>query len=97
MKITRVTQKCFSAIVDIPNIQRHWLTNMRCAVYRILRTLFIFLALAGAVSPLRALEFKGTFPSGDYPFTVKDSGVEVVVDKPVVVEWLDEERQLITR
>ena len=96
MKITRVTQKCFSAIVDIPNIQRHCLTNMRCAVYRILRTLCIFLVLIGTAISARAFEFSGPFPSGDYPFTVKDSGVEVVVDKPVVVEWLDEERVIFS-
>lgn len=90
------TKKRFNAIGDITHFRKHCRMKMTRTVYSALRTLFIFLVLASVVSPLRAFEFKEPFPSGDYPFTVKDSGVEVVVDKPVVVEWLDEERVIFS-
>jgi len=51
-----------------------------------------------AAPPIRdgALEFTGPFPDHDYPFPVKDSGVEVRIDGDTTVEWLDEERVIFS-
>ncbi|MBV1786783.1 hypothetical protein KQ940_01820 [Marinobacterium sp. D7] len=43
-----------------------------------------------------ALKFTGPFPDHDYPFPVKDSGVEVRIDGDTAVEWLDEERVIFS-
>lgn len=66
------------------------------SIFSALRTLFICLVLASTASPAGAFEFEGPFPSGNYPFTVKDSGVEVQIDTDTKVEWLDYERVIFT-
>lgn len=43
-----------------------------------------------------AFEFDGPFPTRDYPFEVKDSGVEVQVDAATVVGWLDNEQVIFS-
>ncbi|MBT9612606.1 MAG: hypothetical protein IV108_04975 [Burkholderiales bacterium] len=65
-------------------------------MYSALRTLFICLILASTTSQVRAFEFEGPFPSGNYPFTVKGSGVEVQIDTDTKLEWLDDERVIFT-
>lgn len=55
-------------------------------------------ALILLIAPLNvsAFEFSGPFPSRDYPFPVKESGVEVQVDEATVVEWLDNEQVIFS-
>lgn len=61
-----------------------------------LRFASMLLALFAIASSARAFEFNGPFPAGDYPFAVKDSGVEVQIDNHVAVEWLDEDRVIFS-
>ncbi len=66
------------------------------SIFGPMRTLFICLVLASTASQVWAFEFEGPFPSGNYPFTVKGSGVEVQIDTDTKVEWLDDERVIFT-
>lgn len=40
--------------------------------------------------------FEGTFPTREYPFAVKDSGVEVRVDEDTVLEWIDADKVIFS-
>ena len=48
------------------------------------------------IRPVAAFEFSGPFPDRDYPFPVKDSGIEVQVDEATVVEWIDNEQVIFS-
>lgn len=72
---------------------RHLLMSMWPAS---VAALILALGLAAANRPAGAFEFDGPFPTRDYPFEVKDSGVEVQVDAATVVEWLDNEQVIFS-
>ena len=56
----------------------------------------VLLSLLFIITSVQAFEFEGPFPDHDYPFPVKDSGVEVRIDGDTTVEWLDEERVIFS-
>ncbi len=43
-----------------------------------------------------AFEFEGDFPSREYPFEIKSSGIEVRADESTKVEWLDDHRVIFS-
>lgn len=58
--------------------------------------LLCLLSLALLFQPVVAFEFSGPFPDRDYPFPVKESGVEVQVDEATVVESIDDEKVIFS-
>lgn len=60
------------------------------------RHLLVLLSLALLSNLAAAFEFSGPFPERDYPYPVKESGVEVRVDEATVIEWLDNEKVIFS-
>lgn len=60
------------------------------------RSLVCCFSLLLLIRPVAAFEFSGPFPERDYPFPVKESGVEVQVDEATVVEWIDNDKVIFS-